>query len=116
MPGPRNAESAPARSDPTPREPSGADHGAVVRHVSQPIESSVSVDFLAESQNLQPLGLLNRDAMEGRFSLENILSVNHNLHMNMLKASSTVPEDDPIRRGFVTYHIATSLFHGYIVI
>jgi hypothetical protein len=77
------------------------------------MQHRVSVDFLAKSQNLQPRGLLNKDAIEGRFSLENVLSINHSLHMNMLKSSSTIPEDDPIRRGFVTYHVATSLFHGY---
>ncbi|KIW17450.1 hypothetical protein PV08_04644 [Exophiala spinifera] len=71
-------------------------------------------DFLADSEGFQPSGLLNKQATTGAFSLKNILSTSPNVEHNTSKDTATIPEDDPVRKNIVSYHIATSLFEGFM--
>ncbi|CZR67808.1 uncharacterized protein PAC_17707 [Phialocephala subalpina] len=58
--------------------------------------------------NLQPPGLFKK-AMKGKLSLENILCTNSDFPQDVSKSC----EGDPVERGLVSYHVATSLFHGH---
>lgn len=71
-----------------------------------------SSNFLAEVDGLQPSSLLNQKATKGKFSMENILSIGRDLDSDPAQSPSTFPEGDPILKGIISYHIATSLFDG----
>lgn len=73
-----------------------------------------SSNFLAEVDGLQPSSLLNKQATRGRFSMENILSIGRDLDSDPAQSPSAFPEGDPIIKGIISYHIATSLFEGYV--
>jgi hypothetical protein len=74
----------------------------------------VSSNFLAEVDGLQPSSLLNQKATRGKFSMENILSISRDLDSDPAQPPSAFPEGDPILKGIISYHIATSLFEGYV--
>jgi hypothetical protein len=65
-------------------------------------------DFWAESDGLQPDGLLSHQAMKGKFSLQNILSTNHGSTFD--RPTDSVSPDDPIRCGLVSYERVLVLF------
>ncbi|KAF5000828.1 hypothetical protein FGRMN_1436 [Fusarium graminum] len=73
-------------------------------------------DFWASSEGLQPSSLLNEQAAKGKFSLENILSTSHDNanHSDESGLISSLPEDDPVLQGMVSYHVASSLFEGFM--
>jgi hypothetical protein len=72
----------------------------------------VSSNVWAKVDGLQPSSLLNREATQGKYSLQSILSISRDLDMDQGESTSSLPEDDPILKGIVSYHIATSLFEG----
>lgn len=74
----------------------------------------VSSNFLAEVDGLQPSSLLNQKATRGKFSMENILSIGRDLDSDPAQSTSFFPEGDPILKGIISYHIATSLFEGQV--
>ena len=66
-----------------------------------------------ESDNLQPSGLLNHQALKGKFSLQNVLSpTNCSAHQSSEDSPDTVV--DPIQVGLVNLPIAKSLFERYV--
>lgn len=67
---------------------------------------------VSEVDSLQPSGVLNSEAMRGKFSLRHILSASHeDTHEQATVASqSFAVEDDPIHLGLISYHAAQSLF------
>ncbi|KAI1620125.1 hypothetical protein EDD37DRAFT_674996 [Exophiala viscosa] len=65
-------------------------------------------------RRLQPSSLLNKQATNGKYSLQNILSISDRLHLVDPKSASDLPEDDPISKGIVSFHIATSLFENFM--
>lgn len=67
--------------------------------------------FWGNSATFQPPDLLNRQAMKGQFSLQNILSTTQGVDTPS-RPSSAARSRDPIQVGLVNYHIAMSLFHG----
>ncbi|EXJ78261.1 hypothetical protein A1O3_09422 [Capronia epimyces CBS 606.96] len=95
----------PSHAGPSENRPSSHDN---------PNDNDGDTDFWAESEGLQPSGLLNRRAMKGKYSLQNILSIGHGMHLDKAKAAAPIIEDDPVRKGVVPYHIATSLFEGFM--
>jgi hypothetical protein len=61
--------------------------------------------------DLQPSGVLNREAMKGAFSLRHILSTNEGECVEQCGDSVVnVPADDPVSLGLVNNSIARSLF------
>ncbi|RSL74081.1 hypothetical protein CEP53_000447 [Fusarium sp. AF-6] len=85
-------------------------------------ESPLSPDAVAdddspvpvEQDNLQPSGLLNIEAVKGRFSLQNILSASDELDEPL--ASLSDPDEDPIHLGLVNSSIAKSLFDSFMAV
>jgi hypothetical protein len=75
-------------------------------------QDAAGSDFWADVEGLQPSSLLNKQATKGKYSLRNILSFNHRLHLDKSKGVPSLSEDDPITKGIVSFHIATSLFEG----
>lgn len=73
-----------------------------------------SSNFLAEVDGLQPSSLFNKQATRGKFSMKNILSIGRELDLDPAQSPSTFPEGDPIIKRVISYHIATSLFEGYV--
>lgn len=69
-------------------------------------------NFWTQSSGFRPSDVLNRQATRGDFSLQNVLSTEHGHapERNTLSASG----DDPIEKGFVNLHVATSLFDGFM--
>lgn len=74
----------------------------------------VRSNFWTEVDGLQPSSLLNQKATKGKYSLQNILSIGGNRVMRPVLSPPTLPECDPILKGIVSYHIATSLFEGQV--
>lgn len=66
-------------------------------------------DRTTAPSSLQPAGLLNREAMRGRFSLQNILSPDHPTS-NVTEEPSLIPSEDVITLGLVNLLHAESLF------
>lgn len=60
--------------------------------------------------DLQPSGLLNREAMRGKFSLLSILSTNQEQSSPVLEEAATFPAQDIVRAGLVSQSIAEFLF------
>ncbi|KAJ6437478.1 protoheme IX farnesyltransferase [Purpureocillium lavendulum] len=68
-----------------------------------------------ESDNLQPSGLLNHEALKGKFSLQNVLSpTNCSNHQSSDHSPDTVV--DPIQLGLVHLPIAKSLFESFMTV
>jgi hypothetical protein len=61
--------------------------------------------------NLQPSGVLNNEAMRGKFSLRNVLGVAESEPAG--EDSATIMED-PIRHGLINFAIANSLFERFV--
>ncbi|KAL4805782.1 hypothetical protein BDV18DRAFT_160657 [Aspergillus unguis] len=70
-------------------------------------------DFWSGSDGFQPHGLLSHQAMKGKFSLQNILSVDHGLS-DQSRESESIPASDPIILGLVNAHVASSLLEYFM--
>ncbi|KAI1608234.1 hypothetical protein EDD36DRAFT_423657 [Exophiala viscosa] len=79
-----------------------------------PNQDEAGRNFWADGEGLQPSSLLNKQATNGKYSLQNILSISDRLHLVDPKSASDLPEDDPISKGIVSFHIATSLFENFM--
>ena len=62
-------------------------------------------------EDLQPSGILDREAMSGHFSLQNLLGN----EPHVTSASHRVNDEDPILLGLVNPAIARSLFDRYVL-
>lgn len=62
------------------------------------------------SDGLQPSGVLNHEAMKGRFSLRNILGSGENERPERHEGDHSGSPDDPIRLGLINISIAQCLF------
>lgn len=73
-------------------------------------------DFWAESEGFQPHSLLSHQAMQGRFSLQNILSVNHGPGPAESRASNSnaISPEDPIVLDLVNAHVAACLLEYFM--
>ncbi|KAI8713938.1 Zn(2)-C6 fungal-type domain-containing protein [Fusarium sp. LHS14.1] len=93
-----------------------------LRRTSAVAASSVSPDQVAdngsqvpkEHDNLQPSGLLNVEAVKGRFSLRNILSASDEPDEPLPDLPD--PDEDPIHLGLVNSSIAKSLFDSFMAV
>ncbi|CEL05502.1 hypothetical protein ASPCAL06620 [Aspergillus calidoustus] len=65
-------------------------------------------EFFGESDSFQPQSLLSHQAMQGRFSLRNILSVDHGVESRPSVSESTSP-DDPVVLGLINTQVASCL-------
>lgn len=63
------------------------------------------------ANNLQPSGVLNRNAMKGRFSLHNLLIPGDSDEQNSAAEADTNGSDDPVLLGLVSLSIAKSLYN-----
>lgn len=61
-----------------------------------------------DTNNLQPSGLLNHQALEGKFSLGNILSADQEPVQRQRSRNESL--EDPIELGLITPSLAKSLF------
>ncbi|RDW72666.1 Zn(II)2Cys6 transcription factor [Aspergillus mulundensis] len=105
------------------------EHGASTVQEVQPSPT----DFWAESDGFQPHGLLSHQAMQGKFSLQNILSVDHGPGTSPDTQAAgldgeqpsdeqsqpqpqppAVSQEDPIALGLINMHVATHL-HEYFM-
>jgi hypothetical protein len=98
----------------TSKEPQNQEHSQDPASADAVTTKTVSwTGFWTDSEHFQPPDLLNKQATQGHFSLQNILST----------ASASVPASgtntanrgftqDPIQLGLVNHHIASSLFEG----
>ncbi|KAJ6097540.1 hypothetical protein N7499_001914 [Penicillium canescens] len=94
-----------------PSFPEGMPAEGDARRPSSPRDERVS-DFWAESEGLQPNGLLSHQAMKGKFSLQNILSTNHGSTPD--RPVESVSPDDPTRCGIVSHEVALRLFESFM--
>lgn len=62
------------------------------------------------ANNLQPSGVLNRNAMKGRFSLHDLLVPGDSDEQNSAVDADTSGSDDPVLLGLVNLPIAKSLY------
>lgn len=69
-----------------------------------------------EPGNLQPSGLLNQEAMRGKFSLRRILSTTDGDALEPPERSSPSRPEDPIEMGILNLSIAKSLFENFIIV
>lgn len=69
-----------------------------------------------EPGNLQPSGVLNQEAMRGKFSLRRILSTADSDAMEPPEASPPGRPEDPIEMGILSLSIAKSLFENFILV
>ncbi|KAK4063666.1 transcriptional regulator family: Fungal Specific TF [Trichoderma harzianum] len=69
-----------------------------------------------EPGNLQPSGLLNQEAMRGKFSLRRILSTTDGDALEPPETSSPGRPEDPIEMGILNLSIAKSLFENFIIV
>lgn len=69
-------------------------------------------DFWAESEGFQPPDLLSKQAMEGKFSLLNVLSTNHAPPTRPENIPPAALTEDPLHLGLLNQPIAISLFDG----
>ncbi|KAF4415817.1 hypothetical protein FACUT_13086 [Fusarium acutatum] len=67
-----------------------------------------------DANNLQPSGLLNHQALEGRFSLGNILNADQELVPRQRSRDESL--EDPIELGLITPSLAKSLFDSFITV
>ncbi|KAL4972487.1 hypothetical protein BDW66DRAFT_162867 [Aspergillus desertorum] len=71
-------------------------------------------DFWDESDSFQPHSLLNHQAMRGKFSLQNILSVDHGSDARLSEPGPHVDPDDPVVLGLVNEQVAISLLEYFM--
>ncbi|KIL87182.1 hypothetical protein FAVG1_09737 [Fusarium avenaceum] len=69
-----------------------------------------------DSNNLQPSGLLNHEALTGKFSLGNILNANRESVPPLGNHPDSIDIDDPVSLGLINPSLATSLFDSFITI
>ncbi|KAL7783256.1 Aldehyde/histidinol dehydrogenase [Trichoderma ceciliae] len=69
-----------------------------------------------EPDNLQPSGVLNQEAMRGKFSLRRILSTADGDALEPPERSLPTRPEDPIEMGILNLSIAKSLFENFIVV
>jgi hypothetical protein len=75
------------------------------------IQGAERLPAVPDVDDLQPSGVLNREAMKGAFSLRHILSTNDGDSFEQLADGvMSVPAKDPISLGLVNKTIAGSLF------
>ncbi|KAJ4050763.1 hypothetical protein NW761_005560 [Fusarium oxysporum] len=67
-----------------------------------------------DTNNLQPSGLLNHQALEGKFSLGNILSADQEPVQRQRSRNESL--EDPIELGLITPSLAKSLFDSFITV
>ncbi|KAF5579102.1 hypothetical protein FPCIR_11242 [Fusarium pseudocircinatum] len=67
-----------------------------------------------DANNLQPSGLLNHQALEGRFSLGNILNADQEPAPRQRSRDESL--EDPIELGLITPSLAKSLFDSFITV
>lgn len=67
-----------------------------------------------EPNNLQPSGVLNQEAMRGKFSLRRILSTADGDAMEPPEASPPSRPEDPIEMGILNLSIAKTLFEKLV--
>lgn len=63
-----------------------------------------------DSNNLQPSGLLNHEALTGKFSLGNILNANREPVPPLGSRPDSIDVDDPVSLGLINPSLAISLF------
>lgn len=68
----------------------------------------------ATVNNLQPSGVLNRNAMKGRFSLHDLLVPGDSDEQNSAADVDVSGSEDPVRLGLVNLSIANSLYDRYV--
>ncbi|KAL3452352.1 hypothetical protein BJX65DRAFT_303185 [Aspergillus insuetus] len=71
------------------------------------------VDFFGESASFQPQSLLSHQAMKGRFSLRNILSVDHGVESRS-PVSESISPDDPVVLGLINTQVASCLLEYFM--
>ncbi|XPS81575.1 hypothetical protein M3J07_013536 [Ascochyta lentis] len=69
-------------------------------------------EFWTQSSGFQPADILSRQATRGTFSMRSVLSTQHG--DTPQQTLQKVTEDDPIDKGLVNVHVATSLFDGFM--
>ncbi|SCV48505.1 uncharacterized protein FFB14_10413 [Fusarium fujikuroi] len=67
-----------------------------------------------DANNLQPSGLLNHQALEGRFSLGNILNADQEPVQRQRSRDESL--EDPIELGLITPSLAKSLFDSFMTV
>lgn len=69
-------------------------------------------EFWTHARGFQPADILNRQTSRGMFSLQNVLSTQHGTTSQPLSQDKS--SDDPVVRGLVNVHVASSLFEGFM--
>ncbi|KAF1830252.1 hypothetical protein BDW02DRAFT_633789 [Decorospora gaudefroyi] len=69
-------------------------------------------DFWTKNKGFRPADILNRQTTRGDFSLQNVLSTEHGHAPE--EHTQHISDDDPIHKGLVNLHLATSLFEGFM--
>ncbi|KAL5041700.1 hypothetical protein BDW71DRAFT_201157 [Aspergillus fruticulosus] len=72
------------------------------------------LDFWDEADSFQPHSLLNHQAMEGKFSLQNILSIDHGSDARLSEPGPHIAPDDPVVLGLVNEQVAISLLEYFM--
>ena len=95
-------------SETTPSEQALSYNASTVSSAQQEKPHS---DFWVLLEGFRPSGLLNKQAMTGKLSLENITH-GHNNSDAVVKGDELdhIPADDPIRLGIVNSSVAATLF------
>lgn len=97
----------------TPTAPRAA-NSAVNKTPGYSAPSMVETVPAEEPGNLQPSGVLNQEAMRGKFSLRRILSTADSDAMEPPEASPPGRPEDPIEMGILSLSIAKSLFEKFV--
>ncbi|UPX14897.1 uncharacterized protein EKO05_0005368 [Ascochyta rabiei] len=69
-------------------------------------------EFWTQNDGFRPSDILSRQATRGDFSLQNVLSTEHE-HAAEQRIQG-ISDDDLIDKGLVNFHVATSLFDGFM--
>lgn len=73
-------------------------------------------DFWHLLEDFRPSGVLNKQAMNGKLSLENLTHKNSHSEVDpRLHDANFVPADDPVRQGIVNSTIAATLFKRHVI-
>lgn len=67
-----------------------------------------------QTNNLQPSGVLNRHAMKGRYSLQDLLVHSDSDEQNPSFDHQQIASDDPVTLGLINVAIARSLFDRFV--
>lgn len=102
-----------AKQPPGQVGPSASSSHSAVRESSPSTRARAESRLFPPSNSLQPLSLLNARALEGEFSLDNILSTKESGQQGMSQNLAPM-HGDPIIDGLISYHVGASLFHGYV--